>query len=204
MEFGPDNSRYFSILAAIASGRSSRPEIESLLETSIGPHLEKLENDFDITQRHQPVLAKPNSRLVRYRIADAFLAFWFRFIYSNRSAIEIKNFAFVQKVIERDYPTWSGLWLEELIRQLLADTGHYNTIGSYWERGNQNEIDIVAINDLEKTVLIGEVKRNPANIRISKLKDKAQRLSQQLRQYEITYKGFSLDDIPELLKQKRQ
>ena len=116
-EFGTDNSRYFSILAAIASGRTSRSEIKFLLETTVGPHLEKLGNNFEIIQRHSPVLAKPGNRLVRYRIADAFLAFWFRFIYSSRSAIEIRNFSFVCKIIERDYTTWSGLWLEKLIRQ---------------------------------------------------------------------------------------
>ena len=198
-EFGPENSRYFSILSAIASGRTSRPEIESLLEKSIGPQLERLENEFDIIQRHQPVLAKPGSRLVRYRIADAFLAFWFRFIYSNRSAIEIRNFAFVRKLVERDYPTWSGFWLEELIRQLLADSGQFNILGSYWERGNKNEIDIVAISDLDKTVLIGEVKRKSANIRINKLKEKAHRLSLQLKGYKIAYRGFSLENIPELI-----
>ena len=166
------------------------PEIESLLETTVGPHLEKLENDFEIIQRHSPVLAKPGSRLVRYRIADAFLAFWFRFIYSSRSAIEIRNFSFVCKIIERDYTTWSGLWLEELIRQILADSGEYNLIGSYWERGNTNEIDIVAINDLDKTALIAEVKRNPKNIRLTKLEEKAHRLTLQLKNYEISYKGF--------------
>ena len=197
-EFGPDNSRYFSILAAIATGRTSRPQIESLLESSVGPQLERLEKDFDIVQRHQPVLTKPGSRLVRYRINDAFLAFWFRFIHSNRSAIEIGNFEFVRQLVDRDYPTWSGFWLEELVRQLLADSGQFNVIGSYWERGNRNEIDIVAINDLDKTVLIGEVKRNAANIRINALKEKAHRLSLQLRDYEIRYQGFSLGSLTDM------
>jgi hypothetical protein len=40
--------------------------------------------------------------------------------------------------------------------------GDYNLIGNYWEAGNKNEIDIVAVNDFSKTALIAEVKRNEA------------------------------------------
>ena len=199
-EFGLENNRYFSILSAISAGRTSRPEIEALLETSVGPQLERLEKDFDIIKRQQPIFSKPGNRLIRYRIADTFLAFWFRFIYSHRSAIEIRNFTFVRKIIERDYPTWSGQWLEELVRQSLADTGHYSRIGSYWERGNSNEIDIVALNEINKTALIAEVKRNRKNIRISKLKAKASNLTRQLHDYDITFRGFSLEDLPILVE----
>lgn len=42
----------------------------------------------------------------------------------------------------------------------------YFSIGAWWERGNQNEIDIVAVNDLEKKVLFAEVKRKKEIIRI--------------------------------------
>ncbi len=42
----------------------------------------------------------------------------------------------------------------------------YSSIGTWWERGNQNEIDIVAVNDLEKKVLFAEVKRKKEIIRI--------------------------------------
>ncbi len=198
-EFGPDHGTYFSILAAIATGRTSRPEIESILETSVGPQLERLEKEFEIISRHQPVLAKTGSRLVKYRLADAFLAFWFRFIYRYRSAVEMENYAFIRKAIERDYPTWSGQWLELLIQEGLAATGQYNIIGNYWERGNRNEIDIVAINELDKTALIAEVKRNPDNIRLSHLREKAVRLCQQLKGYDIEYKGFSMNDLDKLL-----
>ena len=45
----------------------------------------------------------------------------------------------------------------------------YNLIGSYWERNNMNEIDIVAVDDLNKKILIAEVKRNPDNISIGLL-----------------------------------
>lgn len=194
-EFGAEQATYFSILASIASGKTSRSEIESALEMSIGPYLKRLEEDFDIVQRITPVLATPNSRQVKYRIQDAFLSFWFRFIYRYRSAVEIENFAFIRQVLARDFPTYSGYWLEVLMQKKLAETGNYSLIGSYWEAGNQNEIDIVALNELDKTALIAEVKRNPDNIRLSHLQTKARRLEQKLSDYQISYRGFSLEDL---------
>ena len=94
-----------------------------------------------------------------------------------------------------DYPTWSGHWLEEIVREVIAETGEYNIVGSYWERGNQNEIDLVAVNELDKKVLIAEIKRNPKNIRKTHLQEKATKLVQQLKGYDIEYRGFSLDDL---------
>lgn len=194
-EFGAEQNTYFSILATIAAGKTSRSEIESVLEMSIGPYLKRLETEFDIVERIRPVLASANSRQIKYRIQDAFLSFWFRFIYRYRSAVEIENFAFIREAINRDFPTYSGPWLEQLVRKQLAASGKYSLIGSYWEAGNKNEIDIVALNELEKTALIAEVKRNPKNLRITRLKEKARKLEQKLAGYEITYQGFSLQDI---------
>ncbi|WML92172.1 ATP-binding protein [Thiothrix lacustris] len=194
-EFGAEQNTYFSILATIASGKTSRSEIESVLEISIGPYLKRLEEEFDILQRIRPVLASSTSRQIKYRIQDAFLSFWFRFIYRYRSAIEIENFAFIRQAIQRDFPTYSGLWLEQLIHKQLAASGQYNLIGGYWEASNKNEIDVVALNELDKTALIGEVKRNPKSLRLSHLKEKARKLEQKLAGYDITYRGFSLEDL---------
>ena len=194
-EFGAEQSTYFSILATLAMGKTSRSELESTLEMSVGPYLKRLEEEFDIIQRVLPVFATSNSRQVKYRIQDAFLGFWFRFIYRYRSAVEIENFAFIRQVIHRDFATYSGAWLEQLFRLQLAHEGHYSLIGNYWEAGNKNEIDIVAVNELTKTALIAEVKRNPANLRLSQLPNKAQRLVKQLSGYDIQYRGFSLADL---------
>lgn len=68
-------------------------------------------------------------------------------------------------------------------------------IGSYWESGNQNEIDIVALNEYEKKAIIAEVKRNKDKIDLRVLEEKAQNLSKKLTGYTITYKGFSLDSM---------
>ena len=69
----------------------------------MGVHLDKLEKDFDIITKLRPITAKENSRDIRYKIADEFLSFWFRFIYSNRSAVEIENYDFIRRIVYRDF-----------------------------------------------------------------------------------------------------
>lgn len=199
-EFGRDYGTYFSILELIASGKTARGEIESVLNIHIGAYLARLEGEYALIGRHAPITAKPGGRLLKYFIRDNFLDFWFRFIHRNHSAVETGNFAYLREVIERDYATWSGRLLERFFRDLLAATGRYNNIGSYWERGNRNEIDLVAVNDLDKRLMIAEIKRNKARISLSELETKARQLREYYRGYEVEYRGLGLEDAAEFLE----
>ncbi|GAJ18084.1 unnamed protein product, partial [marine sediment metagenome] len=151
-------------LSLIASSKTSRTDIESILEKDIGGYLARLEKDYSIIKSVRPLLAKPNARVQKYFIEDNFLNFWFRFVYKYRNAIEIGNYKYVNDIVERDFITYSGHFLEKYFIEKLALTKQYSLIGNYWERRNKNEIDIVAINEKEKKVVIGEVKLNSANI----------------------------------------
>lgn len=175
-DFGKEYGNYFSILSLIASGKTARNEIESILEIQVGGFLDRLEINYRIIKKVRPILAKPNSRKVKYRIEDNFLRFWFRFIYKNRSAIEIGNLEYVRTLVYRDYPTYSGLTLEKYFTQKLIEEKNYNLFGTYWEKNNENEIDIVAVNEMEKKVVIAEVKRNRDKINLEKLKTKSVKL----------------------------
>jgi Holliday junction resolvase-like predicted endonuclease len=90
---------------------------------------------------------------------------------------------------------FSGKFLEKLFIEKLAKQGYYNKIGTYWEKSNQNEIDIVAVNDLEKYILFAEVKRQQSNINLELLKKKSLKLTHKFNGYKFFYKGFSLQDI---------
>ncbi len=193
-EFGKDYNTYFSILSLISSGKTSRPEIESILERNIGGYLDRLENDFGIVKKHKPVNAKPGSRLQKYKISDNFLTFWFRFIYSNWSAVETGNFDYIRKNIERDYSTYCGTMLENFFKELIASSGQYNIVGSYWDRKNENEIDIVAINEMEKQLFLAEVKLNKAKINMNKFKAKTITLLNSYKEYTSELAALSLED----------
>ncbi len=194
-EFGKEYTTYFSILSLIASSKTSRTEMESILERNIGGYLDKLEVEYSIIKKVKPIFAKEGSRTVKYEIIDNFFNFWFRFIYKYRSAIELENYEYVKNIVRRDYETYSGLFLERYFQEKLRLSYEYSAIGNYWERGNQNEIDIVAINEDEKRMLIGEVKRNPKKIDLYKVEQKALKLTEKYRKYSVKYRGFSLGDM---------
>lgn len=194
-EFGRDYTTYFSILSLIASSRTSRSEIESILEKNIGGYLEKLEKEYQVIKSVRPLLAKPGGRVQKYQIEDNFLAFWFRFIYKNRSAIEIGNFEYVRSVSERDFNVFSGTFLEKYFREKLSLTGVYSQIGRYWEKGNNNEIDIVAINEKDHEILVAEVKRNKSKFDFPALQSKSIKLIQRFQAYKTVYKCLSLEDM---------
>jgi len=194
-EFGKEYTTYFSILSLIASSKTSRSEIESILEKNIGGYLDRLENEYSIIKKIKPILAKEGSRNVKYEIIDNFLAFWFRFVFKYKSAVEIENYEFLQELVRRDFNTFAGKFLEKYIKEKLSLTKRYSIIGSYWERGNKNEIDIVAVDELNKNLLIAEVKLNKNKINLNLLEQKSKNLIPKFKNYHIEYKGFSLEDV---------
>ncbi|MFV0471400.1 MAG: ATP-binding protein [Paludibacteraceae bacterium] len=195
-EFGKDYGNYFSILSLIASSKTSRAEIETMLGMNVGGFLDKLENEYGLITKIRPIFSKPGSKKVKYKINDNFLNFWFRFIYKYRSAAEIENFDYLKDILMCDYKTYSGQILERYFRDKLIKEENLSQIGSYWESGNQNEIDIVAINEYEKRAIIVEVKRQADKINLKQLENKAKKLIQQhLPDYTIEYRGLSMNDM---------
>lgn len=199
-EFGKEYGTYFSILELISIGKTARTEIESVLEIHAGAYLARLENDYALISRHKPVGAKPASRLQKYKITDNFLNFWFRFIFRNRSAVETENYSYIKDIINRDYSSYSGRMLERFFHQIFAETGKYNVIGSYWEKGNQNEIDLLAINDLKKEITMADIKLDRGKINLNALKAKAGGLLNIYSGYKVKWLGLSLEDVKDYLK----
>ena len=194
-ELGKEHTMYFSILSLIASSKTSRSEIESILGRTVGGYLDRLEVDYSLIKRVRPILSKPHSRTIKYQISDNFLNFWFRFIDKHKSAIELENYEYVRRIVDREYATYSGRVLERYFHELFKLSASYSELGSYWERGNQNEIDLVAVNDEERLVVIVEVKRQATRINLSSLETKAQRLLARFKGYEVRYEGRSLGDM---------
>lgn len=194
-EFGKEYTTYFSILALIASSKTSRSDIESILGKNIGGYLDRLENEYTLIKKIKPILAKEGGRVVKYEIIDNYFSFWFRFIYKYKSAIEIENFEFVKEIVKRDFSVFSGKFLEKYFVELLKSKGEYSQIGTYWEKGNQNEIDIVAFNETQKQLVFIEVKLNKRKIDLELLKQKSLKLVDKFGGYKSEYRGLSLEDM---------
>lgn len=166
-EFGKKYGNYFSILDAISSGMNTQSQIETFMgEKSIGGQLSKLETVYEVIKKQRPIFSKEGSQTVRYEVSDHFLRFWFRYIERNRSLIELGNYSGLALLINDDYPTYSGKTLEFYFKQKLQESFKYRAIGSWWEpKGDQNEIDIVAVTLDNKKALVAEVKRQRKNFK---------------------------------------
>ena len=197
-EFGKKYGNYFSILSAIASGVNTQSEIEARLGgLSLGGQLNKLENIYELIRKRRPIFAKEGSQSVRYEITDVFLKFWFRYIEKNRSLVEMGNYKGLAKIIKDDYNTYSGLQLEQYFKQKFAESFDYREISSYWEaKGNQNEIDIVAIKLNKKDAVVVEVKRNMINFKPEHFAIKVEHIkTKHLSKYKILSMCLSLEDM---------
>ena len=197
-EFGKNYATYFSILSAISGSINTQPEIESALgNKSLGGQIKRLIEDYNIIVRQRPILAKEGSQTVRYEIQDNFIRFWFNYFDRHRSLIEIKNFVGLQSIIKSDYPTYSGIMLERYFKQQFAESFQYHTIGSWWEpKGNQNEIDIVALRLEKNQVVVAEVKRQKKNFKPELLARKVEHLKNKvLPKCQIEAVCLSLEDL---------
>jgi len=166
-------------------------------EKSIGGQLSKLETVYEVIKKQRPIFAKEGSQTVRYEVSDHFLRFWFRYIERNRSLIELGNYEGLSKIINDDYPTYSGKTLEFYFKQKLQETFEYGAIGSWWEpKGDQNEIDIVAITLDNKNALVAEVKRQRKNFKPQLLESKIEMLKNKvLSKYTIDTVCLDITDM---------
>lgn len=171
-EFGKEYGIYFSILTAIAEGKIKRTDIENLLKKEIGGYLTKMEKDFNLIKKQQPIFSNNNNKNIRYLIEDNFITFWFRFIYKYSSMIEIGAYEQLKKIIHRDYSTFSGYMLEKFFRDKAKISQSYTSIGNYWDRKGETEIDFIGIDELEKRIDFAEIKRQKDNISLGKVEQK--------------------------------
>lgn len=197
-EFGKDYAVYFSILTAIASGYTVRNEIETQIGKEVSGYLTRLEDTYGIISKHQPMFEKTTNKNVHYQLYDNFLRFWFRFFYKYSYMVQLGAFDRLRDLVRRDYTTFSGLSLERYFVAKLAESGEYTHIANWWDRRGENEIDIIAENELEKSVLFIEVKRQRRNVDIPILRSKADammRTTHRFADYDKHFAGLTIDDM---------
>ena len=181
-EFGRKYSTYFSILQAISMGYNTQAEIEDYLGgKSLGGHLKKLEETYELVRKLRPIWAKGKTQTVRFEISDIFLRFWFRYVEKNQRLIEIGQYPALKTIMEEDYETYSGHVLERYFRSKLVESQGYRDIGGWWDpkgytdrKGNhqQCELDIVAQRLSGNILDVIEVKRNPGKFDPASLQEK--------------------------------
>ena len=194
-EFGRDYGTYFSILQLIAGGMTTQSEIDSIIGKNTGAYLNNLHVDYTFISKNTPILSKPGARNIKWQIDDPFLRFWFRFVYPYQGLIESNRTELLVQYVSDNYAQFTGRTLERLFHDRMSQSGQYTRIGNWWDKKGEQEIDMVALNEFDKTCVIAEIKRNPKKLSLSNLETKAATLSSEIKEYSIKYQLLSLDDI---------
>ena len=194
-EFGRKFQIYYSILQLIASGMTSQSEIDSVIGKNTGRYLDTLETEYSLINKRRPLWAKPNSQGVKYYIDDCFLTFWFRFVESNRSLVELGKMEMLEETIRSEYSQFSGLVLEKYFRQLFGEKERVTEVSHWWDKQGQNEIDLIALERLDRHAIVAEVKRNPKKIDATALAEKYSHIKRHLRGYKVDLIGLSMNDM---------
>ena len=194
-EFGKDYANYLSILQLIASGMTTQSEIDGAIGKNTGAYLDNLEEDYSYIHRKQPMFSKPGGRNSRWQLDDCFLRFWFRFIMRNQALVEMERNDLLLEIVEKGYEQYTGLVLEQYFRQKWMEEERVTQVGNYWDRKGQNEIDLIALNDIDKTAVVAEIKRQRKKLSSTELAEKAATLNKELSKYTVTQIGLSLEDM---------
>lgn len=198
-EFGKDYGIYFSILTLIAQGRNTRSDMESALNIKeLSGYLKNLTEEYGLINKMQPIYEKSTNKNVHYTIDDQFLRFWFRFVYKYTHIIEAGGNEKLRTIAERDFTTVSGKSLESYFYEMLKETGNYTRLGYWHDRKGENEIDIIAEDEVENKIEFIEVKRQSKNFDEDILRTKSEAFMKTVgsfRGYEVELKGLSMEDM---------
>ena len=194
-EFGKDYTNYLSILQLIAAGMTTQSEIDGAIGKNTGAYLDNLEVEYSYIHRKQSLFSKPGSRNIRWQLDDCFLRFWFRFILRNQALIEMERNDMLLELVERDYEQYSGLVLEHYFRQKWMEEERVTLVGNYWDRKGENEIDMIALNDIDKTAIVAEIKRQKKKFNPTGLASKVATLNKELAKYKVSQIGLSMEDM---------
>ncbi len=156
-------ARYMSILEAVALGHTTPNEVSGATGIDSGPlskYLQTLRR-LRLLEREVPVTASgTNSKRSRYRVADEFLRFWFRYVEPNRSGIEEAPDVVYRGTIAPDLPTHVATTFEDVCREALwagirrGDVDPYSELGRWWY--GEHEVDIVGLAPNDDRLLLAE------------------------------------------------
>ncbi|MFQ5922447.1 MAG: ATP-binding protein [Anaerolineales bacterium] len=196
---------YFSILRAIAQGRTRLNEIAQ--GAGVG-NASTTARYLDILQRMRLIERKvpatesqpQKSKKGIYKFRDPFLRFWFRYVHPNIGSLELglANAILAQRV-RATFQAYVGQGFGEAARAHTAQLARMGElpflperIGGWWDR--RAEIDLAAVSDSEGSILLGECKwsSRPLGVNIWRDLEEKSRLVLEGRHYQhVHYVLFS-------------
>ncbi|NJE62464.1 ATP-binding protein [Thermococcus sp. 21S7] len=149
-------ARYFSILKAIAFGKTKFGDIVSFTGFDRGTVSRYLDNlaRIRVIRKVYPAFEPETRRNTRYEFADNYFRFWFRFVYPDRERIEREFYGDVLERVRQDFDHYMGPVFEKTASDFLWKKFAFEKGGRWWRKGE--EIDFVGLKD--ETAYFFEVK----------------------------------------------
>ncbi len=133
----------------------------------IGAYLKILSDRYGMIERKLPVFSPPKARAGRYYINDNFLRSWLSALKLPVSAVNFRPVDDLVDMADQRLITTEGYGFEKMVCNMYEELSRKNKgdfqltqrISGYWDR-QDTEIDLVAINEISKTIRFGSCKRN--------------------------------------------
>jgi uncharacterized protein len=176
---------YNIILRAIAQEAQTYGEIlnKTNVDKSMLSKYASVLEDLGFIKRINPIGITPKPRKSQYAIADNYLNFWFKYVFPNRTELEIGAVETVLNKIKQDYNIYLGHVFEQIASEFLSEMQvtrtlpfNFSSIGKWWYKND--EIDLIAIDEENQAVTFIETKWSRLNSTdcrrlLQNLKDKA-------------------------------
>ena len=162
-------------------------------DTQVGGYLKVLIERFGLIERKLPVFAKPEAKRSRYYVTDNFLRSWLAALANPVSAIAFRPLGDLIDDADQRLAVVEGGALEKLAGQLyeersrkgVGDFPITHRVQGYWDKSD-TEIDLVAINETERSIRFGACKRSPKKLLtdVNTFKQHVERFLQSLARYQ--------------------
>jgi len=152
------NTLYEKILNILSGGNKTPPELARRCGVSTGGGFTERVRDLELAgfiDRQVPLNKTQRSKIVRYRISDEFLQFYFRFISPYYQEIVTGNIKSIKPLTTQNYQQWRGYAFERLcqkhashIADFLRFSGIDYKAGPWFQRtGDQSgaQVDLMFI-----------------------------------------------------------
>jgi uncharacterized protein len=146
---------FSAIAAALGGGKQAETAVTRAMNTLAEKQIVTI--DYPAGRR--------GGRLKRYRIADSYLRFWFRFVAPQLRNIEVGRPDLAITTFRRGWPVWRGKAIEPILRDAvlrlapnLPPLRDIEAVDAWWDRTGSNEWDAVGIGHNELPIAVGSIK----------------------------------------------
>ncbi|MCM1122844.1 MAG: ATP-binding protein, partial [Eubacterium sp.] len=167
-----DASNYNAVIEALACGANRINELvgKTHLDAATVSYCLKSLISLGIVEKESAMMEEDNKKKTHYIVADGMFCFWYRFVLNGTEMILLKQGAeYYDEVVKPQLSDFMGRVFERMCRNFIMNKSSDKIVpfqvmktGRWWGNNpklrREEEIDLVAVNLLQKRMLIGECK----------------------------------------------